>query len=95
MKNEKLLFAAVAIVGLALSQALSGVKLPSGYDVGTVLAWVAGIGALGFVAQFFNDIDFLSQKNQSWSDKLNDEKFLNPVWEDLPHNIHHRSMFDD
>lgn len=95
MKNEKLLFAAVAIIGWALSHALSGIKLPSGYDVGAVLAWVAGIGALGFMVQFFNNVDFTSQNNQSWSDKLNDEKFMSPVWEDLPHNIHHKSMFDD
>lgn len=95
MKNEKLLFAAVAIIGLALSQALSGIKLPSGYDVGTVFAWVAAIGAIGVVAQFLIVADFGAKKTELWSDKLNDDKFMNPVWDDLPHNIHHKSMFDD
>lgn len=113
MKNEKLLFAAVAIIGWALSHALSGVKLPSGYDVGTVLAWVAGIGGLGFAIQFIdgakftsldngrNDSDAISIYSQSIENwhrddmfKENNDKFLSPVWEDLPQNIHHKSMFD-
>lgn len=114
MKNEKLLFAAVAIVSYGLSQVLSGVKLPSGYDVGTVLAWVAGIGGVGFAMQLIDGAKFTSLEN--WRDdsdaisiysqsienwhredmfKENNDKFLSPIWEDLPQNIHHKSMLDD
>jgi len=64
MKNEKLLFAAVAIIGWALSQALSGVKLPSGYDVGTVFAWASGLSVLGFCVQFFNSVSLSDSDNQ-------------------------------
>ena len=100
MKNEKLLFAAVAIVGLALSQALSGVKLPSGYDVGTVLAWVAGIGALGFVAQFFNAIDLSVsdeeiKRRKMDSDLLEDAYHTNPMFNHHLTNIHHDMFKND
>lgn len=83
MKNEKLLFAAVAIIGWALSQALSGVKLPSGYDVGTVLAWVAGIGAIGFVAQFFNSVSLSDTDEQVRPHELHSDL------------SDHQSMFQD
>ena len=58
MKNEKLLFAMVAVFGLILSHLLSGVKLPSGYDLGVVFTWVSVAGLLGFVAQFFQSAQF-------------------------------------
>ena len=58
MKNEKLLFAAVAVFGLILSHLLSGVKLPSGYDLGVVFTWVSVAGLVGFVAQFMANIKY-------------------------------------
>lgn len=97
MKNEKLLFAAVAIIGLALSQALSGVKLPSGYDVGTVLAWVAGIGALGFAAQFFNSVNLAEcpDDERDFLEEVEHSRRYSPMFNHHLTNIHHDMFKDD
>lgn len=100
MKNEKLLFAVVSIIGLVLSQALSGVKLPSGYDVGTVLAWVAGIGAIGFVAQFFDGLDLSVSdeeiRRRKLDEDLTDEAYrTSPLYSDRLMNIHYDMFKDD
>lgn len=95
MKNEKLLFAAVAILSYGLSQALTGVKLPSGYDVGTVLAWVAGIGALGFVAQFFGDLKFNThvwqERNQQHLDDLDTTLLGSELYSNTFYNLTHQN----
>lgn len=59
MNNEKLIFAAVAVIGYVLSHVLIGVKFPSGFDAGTVFAWVAGLGLFGFVVQFFDSVTLM------------------------------------